>query len=242
MLTNRPKPKWGHRSKGMFEDLGKVHYDEKQASDLAGLLGEGICQIELKRKLDIAANQYFWMRSSYEDGPTHAESKEALKYLQKHAQSLLSGLKKLDDKAWNIVLGPELEASYRLGFEDKVMTSLGYEIEGERHPDGSLTYETLGPENFVGAAEFVEFYISHALENYPKRQPGKMRLLSLSGWLNHIEPLWCECSGREFTLNFHKGEAISDAARFCKAAIAVIDPKVTDANMITAMREKIKGK
>lgn len=242
MPTKRPKPRWGHRAKGMLEDLGKEHYDEKQVSELAELLPVGVNQLELKSKLDIAANQYLITRSSYEDAPTHAESKEALKYLQNHAQKLLEGFGKLDGKSWNIVLAPEIQATQRLGFEDRVMTSLGYEIVGERQPDGSISYEELGPEDFIGAAEFIEFYISHALENYPKSKLGKMRLLSLSGWLNHLEPLWLEFSGNKFTLDFHKGKGVSDAFVFCKEAISMIDPNVTEANLITAMREKIKGK
>ena len=75
MPSKRPKPKWGHRAKGMLEDLGKEHYGEKQVSELAGLLPEGVSQADLKRKLDIAANQYCITRTSYEDAPTHAESK-----------------------------------------------------------------------------------------------------------------------------------------------------------------------
>ncbi len=118
MPAKRPKPKWGHRAKGMLEDLGKEHYDEKQVSELAELLPEGINQKDLESRLDIAANQYSITRTSYEDAPTHAESKEALRYLQKHVQSLLSGLQRLDGNSWKIVLAPEIEASWHLGLFD----------------------------------------------------------------------------------------------------------------------------
>lgn len=168
MPTNRPKPKWGHRSKALFEDYGKQHYDELQVHRLAEMLVDNVDHLrldDLEAALNNAANQYFHTRSRFEDGPTHAESKAALRYLQKHAQSLLEGLNMLDDKSWNIVLAPEIAASHKLMSEGKVMTSLGYEIEGERSADGSISYELLEPDDFVGAAQFIECYLSHALEN-----------------------------------------------------------------------------
>lgn len=240
MPSKRPKPQWGYRAKGMFEDINKEHYSHQQVSELAQLLAPGVCEDDLKEKLDIAANQYFYTRASYEDAPTHAESKEALKYLQNHAQKLLHGLRDLDGKSWNMILAPETQATRGLGVEDRVMTSLGYEIVGERQPDGSLKYEVLDPEDFTGAAEFIEFYISHALEDFPESRPGKMKLLSLGGWLRHMRPLWIELSGKKFTLDFHNGRGVSDASVFCTRAIDVIDTDVTDANLITAMRDNIR--
>jgi len=134
----------------MLDDLGKEHYDEKQVFKLAELLPEGVSLDDLKRKLDIEANQYLISRTSYEDAPTHAESKEALKYLQEHAQALLNGLQMLDGKSWNLVLAPEEEASYRLLEEGTVMTSLGYEIVGERWQAPS-TLDTFQRTNYATA-------------------------------------------------------------------------------------------
>lgn len=174
----------------------------------------------------------------FEDAPTHAESRAALEYLQKHARALLKGLEELDDKSWNLLLGSEIEASYRLMDEGTVTTRLGYDMVSERHEDGSVSYDMLSADDFIGAAEFIEVYITDGLEHLPAGQKGKRPLLSLGGWLNHMKPLWCELSGRAFTLDVHEGEPISDAAVFCKRAIEVVDPAVTSANLITAIRNK----
>lgn len=175
----------------------------------------------------------------FEDAPTHAECRAALSYIQGHAKALLVGLEKLDDKSWNFILSAETEASYRLMKEGTVMTRLGYEIGATRHEDGSISYDKLGPEDFLGAAEFIDFYLSDGLDNIPPGQKGNRPLLSLGGWLNHIKPLWEEFSGKDFTLDVHRGEPISAAAIFCKRAIEIIDAEVTDANIVTAMRNKL---
>lgn len=58
MPKNRPKPKWGHRAKGMLEDLDKEHYSKKQVAKLAVFLPKEVNLDELKNKLDITVNQY----------------------------------------------------------------------------------------------------------------------------------------------------------------------------------------
>tara|TARA_R110002153_G_scaffold170637_2_gene323500 strand:- start:62 stop:781 length:720 start_codon:yes stop_codon:yes gene_type:complete len=238
MVDKRPKPKWGHRAKGVFDDFGKEHYSIEESQDIISGFAFSIEISDVKKKLDIAANQYFQTRSMFEDAPTHGESRVALEFLQKHAKALRKGLEALDDKSWNLVLGAEIEASYQLLREGTVRTRLGYEMGSVRHEDGSISYDMLSPQDFIGAAEFIEVYIADGLAHAPSGKSGKRPLLSLRGWLNHMEPLWSDGTGRPFTLDFHKGVPISNAAIFCKRAISVIDSGVTDANLITAIRGK----
>lgn len=241
MSSKRSKPKWGQHAKGIFDDYGKEHYSVEQTRSILVSFSITPDISKVKQKLDIAANQYFQTRSMFEDAPTHAESQAALKYLQNHARALIKGLEELDDKSWNFLLGSEVEASYRLLEEGTVMTRLGYEMDSVRLEDGSISYEMLSAADFIGAAEFIDVYVTDGLEHIPKGQKGKRPLLSLGAWLNHIGPLWCEISGTDFTLDFHKGQPISEAAIFAKLAIEIIDQKVTNANLITAMRNQHKS-
>lgn len=241
MPSKRPKPKWGQHAKGIFDYYGKEHYSIDQTHSILASFAITPDILKVKQKLDIAANQYFQTRSMFEDAPTHAESRAALKYLQKHARTLIKGLEGLDDKSWNFLLGSEISASHRLMNEGTVTTRLGYDMESVRHEDGSISYDMLSAEDFIGAAQFIEVYVTDGLEHIPKGQKGKRPLLSLGGWLNHIEPLWRDITGSDFTLDFHKGQPISEAAIFAKKAIEIIDPKVTNANLITAMRNRDKN-
>ena len=65
---------------------------------------------------------------------------------------------------------------------------------------------------------------------------GRPRDVSAADLVQACLIVWTNMVGKDFTVEWHKNEPISDAARFCWDVALVVDPKISASRIETAMR------
>jgi len=241
-MPKKINPKTDHHFHHILSTYNETLYAPEDVNELAVMVG-GVDDLEeFHERLERAADIYRIHKNNSDEAPTDPQVRAALNNLNNHAKGLLKGLETLDYRSWVRMLAHDEQAGIHVMSKDQVYSLAGKPMIKEVLPDGSKVVESLGPDDFVEMARLIHLYVEYGHQNLPtKGKSGRRKLFALSQWLPNIKRQWEERSGKRFTVDEHNGTGITDAFHFCKRAMINIDPKVTDSNLITAMKSYIKN-
>jgi hypothetical protein len=202
--------------------------DGARISALAQFLCEA-AQIYLDQKLYVA------------NGPTIFETRQHLENVRKIADDLSAAIASLTDDErdilWRPLLAPELKLPGPIAGRLNTIPNLISSYDEHGFPVAIQPARALVTES----PALISAFASEALEALPTDRGGRPSTeLALHNWTVNAQTFWEKGLLRKFTFDSHQGQGITDAFRFCQAAIAPVDPGVTGQSLATAMRNCIR--
>lgn len=196
---------------------------------------------DFRNTLEDVAALYRWENSKYANRPRSSDTARELRDLSKHANKLLSSLENI---SWNAQAKIDARAS-----DDGFM-----EIMSEPSDDAmpSLTVSSINSEGEKQCV-IVDVPILRSLlaglvnaseaekEKLPKGRPGTTRSMGLRLWMINAESFWSKISDQPFTRDVtSSNEPVTSAARFCVAAVQMINPECPTSLIMKEMKKCIK--
>lgn len=94
------------------------------------------------------------------------------------------------------------------------------------------------PEDLKRAIQIIENYARHAQGTLPQQKSGPKDSYATDIFISNARSIWIEQLERPFTVDWQKGEAVSQAAQFTVAALRIIDPDVKESWILTRIRTR----
>lgn len=200
-------------------------WSEDRLSELGERFGFDSAAPELRQELNYIARRYRRDLIAF-DGVAVREA-ERVKYKKLLAQI---------DALQETLASPEYDA---LGSE--IYLTLRTEVSDNKA--GVIRMSTIpnaavGDHILNGLDDMLKL-ISNAARNVEERNaPAKGRKpdYALEALVRNIAYLWSDILKRPFTLDYHKGSALTEAANFVKAIIGYLGPDIPETRLITTMR------
>jgi len=190
---------------------------------------------------DIAAI-YRWESAKHENLPSSSNIKRELQTVSKQANRLLASL---DGLSW--------DAQRKINSRADLDSHKGITGESSGSDEPSLVI-SLSEFNTDIQSVIVDVPTLRSLLgglvnasdagmiDLPKGRPGKSRSWGLRLWMINIESLWLRTSDQPFTRDTaSQNDPITNAARFCVAALQMINPDCPSSLVMTEMKECIKS-
>lgn len=204
-------------------------------------------QEQVHARLERAAKDWYFCQATLDNGILPDDEKKELLALAREAHALKERLTNLPYAVWaNLVETNDLVSSEhyetRIDFAGPYHPDHGY--IGERAitvltsgPDGPL--QTIEDETLISALYQLSEMASIASDINPSPNLATQKSEPLRRWTVDMKNLWFSVLDRPFTLDVYQGEAASDAARFCVAAYAVLDPETAEKTILGKMKIQI---
>jgi len=238
-MVKKHRPRWGYRVRGWFPEGREPFFDQSSFERLATTydIPEHLHQ-KVFEQLEGSGDIYSYHRTNVDDRPTPSEQAAALREIGHLAAKLSQRLEDLDDATtdafWRI-------ASHQPHpFEAETETPFGHKIERIDMPDEGFLLLCDDEESIRRSIRIIQNVAAHVEAGLPQAQGGPSGSEGIRMWVLNMVSLWEEILGRKFTLDYHQGQPISDAARFTVEALQVIDPNVPTSRIVTGMRKVTK--
>jgi len=202
---------------------------------------------QVHARLERAAKNWYFRQASLDNGIHPSNEKKELLGLAREAHALKERLTNLPYAVWaNLVETNDLISSER--YETRI------DFTGPYHPDHGyigepaitvLTSGSDGPlqtieeETLRSALYQLSEMASIASKINPSSNMATQKSEPLRRWTVDMRNLWFSVLDRPFTLDIHNGKAASDAARFCVAAYAVLDPETAEKTILGKIKTQI---
>ncbi len=244
-MATKHKPKWGHQGRYLLSDDGILIYSDEEIHRLATtfeIIGEDQIE-ELRMRLEGSANIYRIHHNNNDAAPRPGEMKAAIEEIDKLVTQLTDRLENIDDWTWRYLWHHErsLDRFHVLkGIPEETTvekTEFGHTIT--RFPDnrGGMYISCIGQKEHFESLKILKNYCNAAIELIPPDKGARRKSEGLRMWAINMLSLWTELLDREFTIIRHKGEPVSDAARFCCEAFKTVDASVPQSLVITTLEQ-----
>lgn len=242
-MPKKHRARWGYRLRPWFPEEREPYFSKDVFQDLCEAYSiPHALKDEVYRHLEDSADIYHTYRNNRDDAPRPAERKAALEEIASLATELHHRLDNLDDFTATHFWRFEAQAQDAAFTEGVETTDFGHQISRRKISDEEEVVWWETPDVLVRSVQIIRKYAELAAEGLPEDQGGPRRLEGLRMWTGNMFNLWEKILGRRFTLDYLAGEPVSDAARFCVAALQPVDPEVPTSRVISAMRRMIRDR
>lgn len=195
--------------------------------------------IDAPRVLEVAARDYWEeTKRAKPDFPKH---RKELAKLEKSASNLMAMTDQLHADATRIMK----EARIIRRFKDHpIADTVQSAIEPIMMPEVDQQNPPVDPTEEPDPLEALRIALAAVIDDVKgaKRwaregMVGRPRDESAAALIQACLMVWTNMVGKDFTVEWHKNEPISDAARFCWDVAQVVDPKISASRIETAMRK-----
>ncbi|MCR9140309.1 MAG: hypothetical protein NXI27_30340 [Alphaproteobacteria bacterium] len=194
--------------------------------------------IDAPRVLEVAARDY-WEETKRAklDYPKH---RKELAKLEKAASNLMAMTDQLHADATRIMK----EARIIRRFKDHpIADTVQSAIEPIMMPEVDQQNPPVDPTEEPDPLEALRIALAAVIDDLKRAKRwaregkvGRPRDESAADLMQACLMVWTNMVGKDFTVEWHKNEPISDAARFCWDIALVVDPRVSASRIETAMR------
>lgn len=238
------KPKWGWKGRYLLSNDGIEIYSDEEIELLArefDIVDEQSIK-EMRVRLEGAANIYRIHRNNHDIAPRPGEMRAAVQEIDDLVSKLRDRLEQMDGLTWQYFWHFEKQLfNYNL----QSLETDDYETVESKHghiihmapgkDEGSYYVNYIGRDEHFQSLSILKSYCETTLENIPEDKGARRKSEGLRLWSINVMNTWTECLGREFTITRHKGEPISDAARFSCLAFKTVDPTIPNSRVMTAL-------
>lgn len=195
---------------------------------------------EVLRRLEDSAAVWRRYHRSEEPRPLAHHVRQELQKLAKHAASLAASYHALTDEARRALTMRQEHHAMHGALEALTAASPPYPYLHIPSADRDPVVIEAEPSDIARLVEGLGMIAEEASGRVSPQKAGTRRSEALRLWISNVQLIWTDLLGRPFTRDFlSNGEPVSEAARFCIAAFAPIDPKTPKTRVDNAMRQHI---
>ena len=249
-MATKHQPKWDWQSRYLLSDDSLRSYtddDIKHLADEFEISDEK--QIgELRGRLEGAANVYRIYKNNHDTAPRPSEMRAAIKEIEALVTSLQDRLERMDDLTrlhfWDFE--KQLHRFHmRPESTDEIITETtehGHSVQIAPGPDRSYYVDYIGMREHFESLTILKSYCASALDNIPDDKGAQRKSEALWMWAINIRNAWIEILDRKFSITRHKGDPVSEAARFACKAFETLDEGVPKSRILTTLERVNKYK
>lgn len=248
----RPKPKFGYHARHLLSSYERRTYDARFVEELSARynIDDPDLVRDLHEFLEGAADIYRTYTHNFDNAPRPGQMKAAYDEIDQLLEKLTDRLENLDDRSAWFFWEPEsrIEASVK----DPILAEDRQPIIGEspwghrilHYPvnEGGWITSYLKRDQHFESVRILRNYCSYARKRVGKDARGPSPSEGLRMWIVNVANYWDKGLGRQFTLDYEKGQPISEAARFCIDTIRIVDPEVLPSAVFGAMKKEIAAR
>ena len=233
----------------MTRNMGTVLFPEHQRQTYTQEAFSALCETfgipadvhdELRQSLEDCAAIWRRFRLAEEPRPPAHHVRQELKTLAKQAAKLTASYDALSDDARRALTMMQEQHAMRGVPQALTMASPPYPYL--HMPSGASFNEALLAElsDIARLVEGLRAVAEDASDWVTPQKAGTRRSEALRMWMANAHLIWTRLLGRPFTRDsLSNGEPISEAARFCVAAFAPVDPDTPKTRIDHEMRQLI---
>lgn len=193
----------------------------------------------LRVHLEASAAIYRLHKSGARPPGFHEALREQLKRLAEQAELLHRRLQDLNEDARHLLHMAVYRDTERTAWDvarsrEPKRTEIGQLIQFVEISEGVVPL-FLEYEDIANTPALLSAYARRVMSDLPQGRKGRPTRAGLGEWVANFERAWTEIVKRPFTVQRHKGEPVSPAARFAVACFKVVDPEVLPSNVMTEM-------
>lgn len=238
------KRKPGYHPKAYSELKGRSSFTDEKVAELAERYGyPNPANLEaLREALDSAAAVYWVNKDIEENAPRRGNIVTTVKDIQGLATKLRQRLSELDLYTAHLIAKLESEVHYEAAKvaqgdgQQPSRTRFGHKIQKTPQSDGTNVISYLDLDDIAEGLNILQSYCQTIRDSLPADKPGPREKHALKLWVDSMSRIWTDQFGQPFTLNFDEEQPLSEAARFCKDALEILDASVFWTSLIAQMR------
>lgn len=193
----------------------------------------------LEEGLQSAAEKWF-----VEQNATLIDSKAARVKLENLDTALFSAaeaLRGLEHRDWH-------EIGSSIYFMDQIPLDISFQLGGERKDAAEAVEIEYRSEDYDDFTKLPVEILADLLETIATSahlaqdhlcKPGRKRDFVFIMWMDEIRRLWVRFLGRDFTFDAHKGEPVSQAAKFAVTAFTYLPHKLDERETLKKVRNYV---
>lgn len=197
-------------------------------------------EANFRKQLEDVAAIWRWQHSQTENPRSPSRDVKALGKVIKQTQKLQLALSALSDDATSALRQTNLQYETQAIVSDNQYSDAGHKFYRYTNQGGVETFLVDDVEDLIRAVSVLENVTSEAKEGIGPIPDGRRNDYAFSLWLSNIADMWTDQLGRPFTRDATEdGEPLSEAAQFCIAAFAYIEPSTSQIQILNEMRKHI---
>jgi hypothetical protein len=195
-------------------------------------------QTEVREGLADIAAIWRWGRSQTEHSRHPSRDKKALETVIKRTQKLQLALSRLSHDANAALRQTDFQPEMQAIVSDNKYSDAGHKFYRYTNQDGVETILIDRVEDLIRSVSVLENVASEAKEGIRPVPDGRRNDYALNLWISNIADMWTDQLGRPFTRDAtESGDPLTEAAQFCIAAFAPIEPSTSPTRILNEMRK-----